>query len=48
MSDFHMPGGWYEPPPECECEDDDCSCEQKAQDAYDDAFIARDDAEQGR
>jgi hypothetical protein len=32
------------PPDEHECEDDDCSCEQKAQDAYDDAQIERADA----
>jgi hypothetical protein len=32
------------PDDEHECEDDDCSCEQKAQDAYDDAQIERADA----
>jgi len=39
---FHMPPGWYEPRPECECEDE-CTCAEDAEDARDDYLIDRAD-----
>jgi hypothetical protein len=40
---FHMPDSYYEPPDEqeCNCLNDPCTCEEDAQDAYDDAMIER-------
>jgi hypothetical protein len=44
-ADFHMPGGWHEPPTEHDCPDpDNCTCEQDAREAYEDAQIERADA----
>jgi hypothetical protein len=46
MTDFHMPGGWYEPPAEHDCpsEPGECTCEEDARDAYEDHLIDRADA----
>ena len=39
---FHMPDSWYDPPAAHECEDgENCECEQKAQDQWEQAQIAR-------
>jgi len=42
---FHMPDSYYDPPDPHECDKgDDCTCEQDAADAYDDAMAERADA----
>jgi len=48
--DFHLPGSWYQPPPDHDCPDnpDDCQCAERDEDDRDSALIARDDADHGR
>ena len=38
---FHVPDSYYEPPDEqeCNCLNDDCTCEQDAEDAHEDYLI---------
>ena len=40
-----MPSGWYDPPDPHECDSgDDCTCEQDAQDAFEQSQIDREEA----
>ena len=49
-TDFHMPDSWYNPPADHDCPDEpgECECAERAEDARDDALMARDDADHGR
>jgi len=41
---FHMPDSWYDPPDVHECENDPCTCEEDAAQAFEDAQIERADS----